>query len=89
VALLTDETGEANACDGDSTKSKVTKAVKALISESGLIERMFMVLRKMMVCSKFEKGRELEGCKRLSGCISACTEKGLEGCCCCCRSGKV
>jgi len=81
VALLTDETGEANACDGDSTKSKVTKAVTALISESGLIARMFVVIRKMMGCSKFEKGGELEGCKRLSCCISACTEKCLEDCC--------
>jgi hypothetical protein len=89
VALLTDETGEANVWDGDSTKSNVTKAVTTLISESGLIERMFVVIRKMMGCSKFEKGGEREGCKRLSGCISAGTEKGLEDCCCCCRCGKV
>ncbi|KAG9967048.1 glucan 1,3-beta-glucosidase, partial [Aureobasidium melanogenum] len=31
---------KANACDGDSTKSKVTKVVTALISESGLIARI-------------------------------------------------
>jgi hypothetical protein len=43
VALLTDETGEANACDGDSTKSKVTKVVTALISESGLITRIVVI----------------------------------------------
>lgn len=43
MALLTDDTGEANTCDGDSTESKVTKVVTALISESGLIARIVVM----------------------------------------------
>lgn len=77
MALLTDDTGEANACDGESTRSKVTRVVTALISESGLMARI-VVIRKMMGCSRFEKGGELEGCKRLGCWISACTGKDLE-----------
>jgi hypothetical protein len=59
VALLTDDTGEANVCEGASSSSRVTKTVTALISEIGLIARMLKVKMKMMGYSSVEKGVEL------------------------------